>query len=148
MSLEQKIMSDLKEAMKNKDKAKMRAIRAIKSAILLHQTSGSHEELGEDGEIKLLQKLVKQRKDSLAIYKEQGREDLAVVEQEEIEVIEKYLPEQMDMPTLEAKIKTIISDAGASSMKDMGKVMGLANKAFAGQADGKTISEVVKRLLQ
>jgi uncharacterized protein YqeY len=147
MSLEQKIMSDLKEAMKNKDKVKMRSIRAIKSAILLHQTSGSGETMDEAGEIKLLQKLVKQRKDSLAIYQEQGRDDLASVEQEEIDVIEKYLPEQMDTATLEAKIGEIIKQTGASSMKDMGKVMGMASKSFAGKADGKTISEVVKRLL-
>lgn len=147
MSLEQKIMNDLKVAMKSKDKVKMRSIRAIKSAILLHQTSGAQDELGEDGEIKLLQKLVKQRKDSLAIYQEQGRDDLATVEQEEIEVIEKYLPEQLDSATLELKIKNIIAELGAGSMKDMGRVMGRANAAFAGQADGKTIAEVVKRML-
>ena len=147
MSLEKTIMNDLKEAMKHKDKAAMRAIRAIKSAILLHQTSGAQEDLDEAGEIKLLQKLVKQRKDSLSIYMEQGRNDLAEVEKEEIEVIEKYLPEQMDEATLEARIKEIIEQTGAASMKDMGRVMGIASKYFAGKADGKTISGIVKRLL-
>ena len=147
MSLEQKVMTDLKEAMKNKDKSRLRAIRAIKSAILIHQTSGAGAEMDESGEIKLLQKLVKQRKDSLAIYKDKGRDDLASIEKEEIEVIEKYLPEQMDEATLEVKIKEIIAKTGASSMKDMGKVMGMSSKEFAGKADGKTISLVVKRLL-
>lgn len=147
MSLEQKVMTDLKEAMKNKDKSRLRAIRAIKSAILIHQTSGTGAEMDESGEIKLLQKLVKQRKDSLAIYNDQGRDDLASIEKEEIEVIEKYLPEQMDEATLEVKIKEIIAKTGASSMKDMGRVMGMSSKEFAGKADGKTISLVVKRLL-
>lgn len=147
MSLEQKVMNDLKEAMKNKDKSRLRAIRAIKSAILIYQTSGADTEMDEDGEIKLLQKLVKSRKDSLTIYQDQGRDDLATIEIEEIDVIEKYLPEQMDEATLEAKVKTIIESIGASSMKDMGRVMGMASKTFAGKADGKTISNVVKKLL-
>lgn len=147
MSLEQKVMNDLKEAMKNKDKSRLRAIRAIKSAILIYQTSGADTEMDEDGEIKLLQKLVKSRKDSLTIYQDQGRDDLAIIEIEEIDVIEKYLPEQMDEATLEAKIKAIIESIGASSMKDMGRVMGMASKTFAGKADGKTISNVVKKLL-
>jgi uncharacterized protein YqeY len=147
MSLEKKIMNDLKEAMRNKDKAALRSLRSIKSAILLHQTSGSEAELDEAGEIKLLQKLVKQRKDSLSIYKEQGREDLASVEEEEIKVIEQYLPAQLDQETLEKEIKNIIAESGASSMKDMGRVMGLASKKFAGQADGKTISSIIRSLL-
>lgn len=148
MSLEQKITQDLKEAMKAKDKVALRGIRAIKAALLLAQTDGSHAEMTEDKEIKLLQKLVKQRKDSLEIYEKQNREDLAQTEREEISIIEKYLPKQMDGAELEAFIKDVIEKTGASSMKDMGKVMGMASKQLAGRADGKTISGVVKQLLQ
>ncbi len=148
MSLEQKITQDLKEAMRAKDKVALRGIRAIKAALLLAQTDGSHAEMTEDKEIKLLQKLVKQRKDSLEIYEKQNREDLAQTEREEISIIEKYLPKQMDGDELEAFIKDIIEKTGASSMKDMGKVMGMASKQLAGRADGKTISGVVKQLLQ
>lgn len=147
MSLETKIATDLKTAMKAKDEATKRGIRAIKSAILLAKTDGSGKEINEDVEIKILQKLVKQRKDSLAIYEKQGREDLAVVEREEIAVIEKYLPEQMSKEDLEAFLKKVIADTGASSMRDMGKIMGIANKQLAGKADGKTISMTVKSLL-
>ncbi len=147
MRLEEKITADLKTAMKAKDKVALRGIRAIKSAILLIKTDGSNTDLEEAGEIKLLQKLVKQRKDSLEIYEKQGREDLAVVEREEIAVIEKYLPEQMSPAELEGVIQGIIDQTGASSMKDMGKVMGMASKQLAGKADGKTISSVVKQLL-
>ncbi|MFK8102906.1 MAG: GatB/YqeY domain-containing protein [Saprospiraceae bacterium] len=147
MRLEEKITADLKTAMKAKDKVALRGIRAIKSAILLIKTDGSNTDLEEAGEIKLLQKLVKQRKDSLDIYEKQGREDLAVVEREEIAVIEKYLPEQMSPAELEALIQGIINQTGANSMKDMGKVMGMASKQLAGKADGKTISSVVKKLL-
>lgn len=148
MSLEQKIAQDLKEAMRAKDKVALRGIRAIKAALLLAQTDGSHAEMTEDKEIKLLQKLVKQRKDSLEIYEKQNREDLAQTEKEEISIIEKYLPKQMDAAELEAFIKDIIAKTGAASMKDMGKVMGMASKQLAGKADGKTISGVVKQLLQ
>ncbi|MEM1220336.1 MAG: GatB/YqeY domain-containing protein [Bacteroidota bacterium] len=147
MSLETRIMIDLKAAMKAKDKAAMRGIRAIKSAILLAKTDGSGNEITEEQEIKMLQKLVKQRRDSLQIYMDQGREDLAVVEKEEIEVIERYLPEQLSAEELEARLKAIIEQIGASSMKDMGKVMGMASKQLAGSADGKAISAKVKQLL-
>ena len=147
MTLEEKINQDLKAAMKAKDQVALRGIRAIKSAILLAKTDGSGQGLDEGKEIKLLQKLVKQRKDSLDIYEKQNREDLAQTEREEIDVIEKYLPEQMDPAALEEVIKTIIAQTGASSMKDMGKVMGMASKQLAGKADGKTISQVVKQLL-
>ena len=147
MSLETKIATDLKAAMKAKDDAAKRGIRAIKSAILLAKTDGTGKEVTEDVEIKILQKLVKQRKDSLAIFEKQGREDLAVVEREEIAIIEKYLPAQMSQEDLEVFLQKVIADTGASSMRDMGKVMGLANKQLAGKADGKTISLTVKRLL-
>jgi len=147
MSLEKKLMPDLKEAMKAKDQAALRGIRAIKAELLKFKTSGTGEELNEDIEIKILQRLVKQRQDSLTIFVEQGREDLAVVEREEIAIITKYLPAQLSPEELKTKIQEIITQTGASSMKDMGKVMGMASKAFAGKADGKSISSVVKELL-
>lgn len=147
MSLETRIMEDLKEAMKAKDQAAMRGIRAIKSAILLFKTDGSGSELDEASEIKLLQRLVKQRQDSLDIYTQQNREDLAQVEKEEIGVIMRYLPKQLEGAELEAVISEIIAAVGATSVKDMGKVMGAANQQLAGKADGKSISEVVKKLL-
>jgi len=147
MSLESKIQADLKEAMKAKDQVALRGIRAIKAAIMLLKTDGSGEEITEAKEIKLLQKLVKQRKDSLEIYEKQNREDLAAVEREEIPIIEKYLPEAMSPEELKAAITKIVADTGASSMKDMGKVMGMANAQFAGKADGKTIASMVKELL-
>lgn len=147
MSLEATLANDLKTAMKAKDQAALRTIRAIKAAILLIKTDGSGKELDEAGEIKLLQKLAKQRKDSLEIYEQQNREDLAQTEREEIEVIERYLPKQMDTAELESFIQSVIARVGASSMKDMGKVMGIASKELAGRADGKTISAVVKALL-
>jgi len=133
--------------MKAKDQAAMRGIRAIKSAILLFKTDGSGNELNEANEIKLLQRLVKQRQDSLDIYTQQNRADLAQVEKEEIAVIMRYLPKQLEGEELEAVIRDIISSVGASSVKDMGKVMGAANQQLAGKADGKSISEVVKKLL-
>ena len=147
MTLEEKINNDLKTAMKAKDQISLRGIRAIKSAILLAKTDGTGEELNDEKEIKLLQKLVKQRKDSLEIYEKQNREDLAVKEREEIGVIEKYLPKQLDESELEGILQQIIAQTGAESMKDMGKVMGMASKQLAGKADGKTISTVVRRLL-
>ena len=147
MSLEKKIMQDLKAAMKAKEQASLRGIRAIKSAIQLAKTDGSGREIDEAVEIKMLQKLVKQRQDSLGIYEQQGREDLAQVEREEIEVIQRYLPEQMSEEELESRLRAIIDRVGAESMRDMGKVMGIASKEFAGQADGKTISAKVKQLL-
>jgi len=147
MSLEKKLMPDLKEAMKSKDQAALRGIRAIKAELLKFKTSGTGEELNEDHEIKILQRLVKQRQDSLTIFEEQGREDLAVVEREEIAIITKYLPVQLSPEELKKEIQAIITKTGASSMKDMGKVMGMASKAFAGKADGKSISTIVKELL-
>ena len=147
MSLENTINEDLKTAMKAKDQVSLRGIRAIKSAILLFNTSGASEGMDTEKEIALLQKLVKQRQDSLDIYVKQGREDLAVVEREEIEVIMRYLPKQLSEDELKVAIQDIMTRLGASSMKDMGRVMGEASKEFAGKADGKTISLVVKSLL-
>jgi len=147
MSLEERISTDLKEAMKAKDQAKVRSIRAIKAAILLLKTDGSGQEITPDKEIKLVQKLVKQRKDSMDIYLKQDREDLAAVEREEITVLEAYLPEQISEAELTDIIKKIIETTGASGMSDMGKVMGIASKELAGKADGKTISGIVKTLL-
>ncbi len=147
MSLEQQIMAQMKDAMKAKDEAGLRGLRAIKAAILLAKTSGSGSELSSDDEIKLLQKLVKQRKDSLDIFKQQNRADLAQKEEEEIAVIEKFLPKQLDAEELKTIIAEIITQVGASSPADMGKVMGVASKQLAGKADGKTISSVVKELL-
>ena len=147
MSLEAKVTQDLKAAMKAKDDAAKRGIRAIKSAILLLKTDGSGNEITEEIEIKLLQKLVKQRKESFEIFKKEGREELAQKEQEEISIIEKYLPKQMDEATLTGVLEKIIAETGASSMRDMGKVMGMATKQLAGQADGKLISQIVKKLL-
>ncbi|MFK7932582.1 MAG: GatB/YqeY domain-containing protein [Saprospiraceae bacterium] len=147
MSLEAKIAQDLKTAMKAKDDAAKRSLRAIKSAILLFKTDGKNAELDEAAEIKMLQKLVKQRRDSLAIYEKQGREDLAQPEREEIAVIEKYLPQQLSDEELTEVVKEIIAKTGASSMKDMGKVMGMASKQLAGKADGRAISTKVKALL-
>ena len=147
MSLEVRINEDIKTAMKAKDAVSLRGLRAIKSAILLAKTDGSGKELDDAGEIKLVQKLVKQRKDSLDIYEKQSREDLAIKEREEIDVLNKYLPKQMDAADLENFIKEIIEKTGASSMKDMGKVMGMASKQLAGKADGKAISIAVKELL-
>jgi uncharacterized protein YqeY len=148
MSLEQKVMADLKTAMLAKDEKSLRSLRAIKSAIINAKTAeGAHGEIKEEDEIKMLQKLVKQRKDSLEIYEKQNREDLAVREREEIEVIEKFLPPQMSGEALREIISKIITETGASSPADMGKVMGAANKQLAGKADGKTIATIVKELL-
>lgn len=148
MALEQQINQDIKAAMIAKDSARLRGLRAIKAAILLAKTEkGGAEEVSEDTEIKVLQKLVKQRKESADIYRAQGREDLLQIEVEEQLVIEAYLPQQLDRAAIENVIKAIISTSGATGIKDMGKVMGAANQQLAGQADGKTISEVVKALL-
>jgi uncharacterized protein len=147
MSLEEIITGDLKEAMKAKDQAALRSIRSIKAAILLFKTDGSGDELNTEKEIKLLQKLVKQRQDSLDIFEKQGREDLAVTEREEIAVIQKYLPAQMSADDLRSAIQAIISDSGMSDIKDMGKVIGLANQKLAGKTEGKLIAAMVKELL-
>ena len=147
MSLEATINEDLKNAMKAKDQVALRGIRAIKSAILIYNTSGTGEMLNAEREIALLQKLVKQRQDSLDIYEKQGRDDLAVIEREEIAVIMRYLPKQLSEEELKEAVQGIMTRLAATTMKDMGRVMAEASKEFAGKADGKTISAVVKSLL-
>jgi uncharacterized protein YqeY len=148
MSLKEQIEADLKKAMLEKNKDDLRALRAIKAMILLAQTEkGGVTELTADTEIKILQKAVKQRQDSIAIFRAQNRHDLADAEQAEVTVINRYLPEQLSAEEIVDKIRKIITDSGATSMKDMGKVMGIAGKELAGSADGKTISEIVKKLL-
>ena len=148
MSLEIQINQDIKAAMIAKDTEKLRGLRAIKAAILLAKTEKGHaEDLNQEAEIKGLQKLVKQRRESAEIYKTQNREDLYEIEVEEEKVIEAYLPKQLSKEEVETIVKAIIVETGASSIKDMGKVMGATNQKLAGQADGKTISEVVKSLL-
>lgn len=140
-------MTEIKAAMRAKDPMKLEALRAIKSELLLAQTGGSKEGISEEEEIKILQRLVKQRKESAAIYKEQGRDDLAQPEEEQAAVIEQFLPEQLSEAEIEAKVEEIIAQTGAEGMKDMGKVMGMASKELAGKADGKTISNIVKQKL-
>lgn len=141
-------MAELKTAMLAKDEKTTRSLRAIKAAIILAKTAeGAGGELKEEDEVKMLQKMVKQRKDSLEIYQQQNRTDLAQKEQEEIEVIEKFLPKQLSAEELKAEISKIMQQVGASSPADMGKVMGVATKQLAGKADGKTISSAVKELL-
>ena len=148
MRLEDKIMVDLKDAMRAKDEAALRSLRAIKAAIIIAKTSeGAGGEIKEEEETKLLQKLVKQRKDSLEIYQQQNRPELAQKEEEEIAIIEKFLPKQMGGDELRAALEGIISQVGATSAADMGKVMGVATKQLAGLADGKAISAAVKELL-
>ena len=147
MSLEKKIMTAMKAAMKEKNQGALAALRAIKSELILSKTSGSASELTEADENKILQKLVKQRKDSASIFSEQNREDLATPELEQAEVISQFLPEQISEEEVESIVSEIISQTGASSMKDMGKVMGMTNAKLAGKADGKTISGIVKRML-
>ena len=148
MSLSAQVMSAMKEAMKAKDQDSLTALRAVKSAILLAQTeSGAKAELTQAQELKLLQKLVKQRKDSAAIFKEQGREDLADPELAQAKVIAQFLPEQMGEDEIAAVVQEVITAVGASGMKDMGKVMGILSKELAGKADGKTISTFVRKNL-
>ena len=148
MSLQQDVMTALKEAMKSKNQTALTALRAVKSAILLAQTeSGAKEELTEEQELKILQKQVKQRKDSAAVYLEQKREDLAAPELAEAEVISQFLPEALSEDDIEKVVAGVIDQVGAQGMKDMGKVMGLVSKQLAGQADGKTISNIVKAKL-
>lgn len=145
MSLQKDIMTAMKTAMKAKDQTALTALRAVKSAILLAQTeSGAKEELSEEQELKILQKLVKQRKDSAAIYLEQDRKDLALPEIDEAEVISQFLPEALSDEEIEKVVVMTIDQIGAEGMKDMGKVMGIVSKELAGQADGKTISNIVK----
>jgi hypothetical protein len=148
MSLITQIDQDIKSAMLAKQADRLRGLRAIKSALLLAKTEkGAAEELTHDAEIKVLQKLVKQRKESAEIYKTQNRDDLYQIEMVEMEVIEAYLPQQMTRFEVEGYLQELITRIGATSIQDMGRVMGMANKELAGQADGKTISEVVKQLL-
>lgn len=148
MSLEKKVMEQLKEAMKAKDEVALRTLRAIKSAILVEKTAGAAKEsLSEEDEIKMIQKMVKQRKDSIAIFTEQHREDLASKEVEEVAILEQFLPQQLSMDELNNAIKMIIEQVGAGSMADMGKVMGVASKQLAGKAEGKAIADTVKSLL-
>ncbi|MEH6705296.1 MAG: GatB/YqeY domain-containing protein [Galbibacter orientalis] len=148
MSLQDKVMGEMKAAMKAKDTAALTALRAVKSELLLAQTNAATKEgLSEEEEIKLLQKLVKQRKDSAAIYTEQGRADLAEPEIAEAAIIEKFLPEQLSEDEIAVIVEEVITKTGAEGMKDMGKVMGMVSKELAGKADGKTISTVVKSKL-
>ena len=148
MSLQNDIMAAMKTAMKEKDQVALEALRAVKSAILLAKTSsGSSEELTEEEELKILQKLVKQRKDSAAIYLEQNRKDLALPEIDQAEVINQFLPEALSEEEIEKVVVMTIDEEGAEGMKDMGKVMGIVNKELAGRADGKTISAIVKAKL-
>lgn len=148
MSLQEKVMEAMKEAMRAKDKVALESLRAIKSGILLAQTeTGATAELPEEAEIKLLQKLVKQRKESADVYLKQGRNDLAEPELAQATIIEKFLPKQMGMDELRHVIAAIIEANGATSIKDMGKVMGMASQQLAGKADGKSISIIVKELL-
>ncbi|MCF6296048.1 MAG: GatB/YqeY domain-containing protein [Flavobacteriaceae bacterium] len=148
MSLQQELMTAIKTAMKAKDQTALTALRAVKSAILLAKTeSGASEELTEEQELKILQKQVKQRKDSAAIFLEQGREDLATPELEEAKIISQFLPEAMSEEDIEKVVVSTIEKIGANGMKDMGKVMGIISKQLAGKADGKTISTIVKAKL-
>lgn len=148
MSLEQRINDDIKAAMLAREKQKLEALRAVKSAILLAKTQKSAgEEIDEEGEIKILKQLVKQRQDSAEMYKQQNRQDLYEEEKFQLDVINAYLPQMMSEEEIEATVKQIIADGGFAGMKDMGKVMGQATKAFAGKADNKMVSDVVKRLL-
>jgi hypothetical protein len=148
MALESRIMEELKVAMKAKDEAALRTLRAIKAAIIIEKTAeGASGEISEATELKMLQKLAKQRRDSLDIFVKQNREDLASKEREELAIIEKFLPAQMSQEELHAVLKSIIAQVGATSAADMGKVMGVASKQLAGKTDGKAISEAVKQLL-
>jgi uncharacterized protein YqeY len=149
MSLEAKIMESLKTAMKAKDEVALRTLRAIKAAIIIEKTAeGASGEIDEATEIKMLQKMAKQRKDSLQIFEQQQREDLASKEREELAIIEQFLPAQMSEEEIKQVLQQIINTVGASSMADLGKVMGIASKALAGKADGKLIATLVKELLQ
>mgnify|MGYP001155613543 CR=1 FL=1 len=148
MSLKSQIEADIKKAMLAKQKDELKALRAIKSMILLAETEkGSAGTISEDTEMKMLMKAVKQRKDSASIYKEQGREDLYAIEMSEVQVIERYLPQPLTEEELRNELQQVIKQSGAEGPKDMGKVMGMANKVLAGKADGKTISSLVKEML-
>ena len=148
MTFEDRINEALKEAMKAKDEATKRGLREIKAQILLAKTDGSGAEINEEREIQILQKMAKQRRDSLSIYIEQDRNDLADKEREELAVIERFLPKQLDADELTVILTALIAEVGATSPKDMGKVMAAATKQLAGKADGKLVAEIVKKLLQ
>lgn len=147
MSLQQEVMAAMKTAMKEKDQTALAALRAVKSELLLAQTSGTGEGITEDDEIKILSKLVKQRKDSASIFSEQNRNDLAEPELAQAEIISQFLPAQLSEEEITVEVMKTIAATGAEGMKDMGKVMGIVNKQLAGQADGKTISNIVKAKL-
>lgn len=148
MSLEEKVMEELKNAMRAKDEAALRTLRSIKAAIIIEKTAeGATGTITEATETKMLQKLAKQRRDSIEIFEKQNRQDLANKEKEELAIIEKFLPQQMSPEELKVEVKAIIDQVGAKSPADMGKVMGVASKQLAGRADGKSISETVKQLL-
>ncbi len=148
MSLEANIMTEMKEAMKSKNEAALRGLRAIKAEIIKAKTEpGANGQLDEATELKFLQKMMKQRKDSFEIFTQQGRADLAIKEQEEMQIIEKFLPKQLSEDEIKAEVSKIIAEVGASSAADLGKVMGVASKKFAGVADGKLVSSIVKSLL-
>ena len=147
MSLTDQINEGIKNAMKAQDEPRKRTLRAIKAQLLLIKTSGSGEDITPEQESKMLQKMLKERQDSYAVYLQQKRDDLAVIEKEEIDIIQEFMPKQMSEEELTVALKAIITQVGATSGKDMGKVMGAANKEFAGKADGKLISTIVKNLL-
>lgn len=148
MAIEQQIMAEMKDAMKSKNEGALRGLRAIKAEIIKAKTEpGAAGEIDEATEQKFLQKMMKQRKDSLEIFEKQGREDLAVKEREEIAIIERFMPTQLSEAEIKSAVAAIIAETGASSAADMGKVMGVASKQLAGKADGKTISTIVKELL-
>jgi len=147
MNLTDQINNDLKEAMKAKDKVKLESLRAVKTALLMAATEKGAGDSSEEAELKMLQKLVKQRKDAADIYKQEGRDDLAQPELDQVAIIEAYLPEQMSEEEVKAEVEKAIAIAGATSMADMGKVMGMVNKKLAGKADGKMIAQHVKSAL-
>ncbi|MBY5959573.1 GatB/YqeY domain-containing protein [Membranicola marinus] len=147
MSLENRIQKDMVQAMKSKDKDKLRALRAVKSEIILAKTDGSGGAMDDSKELKIIQKMVKSRQESLEIYEKEGRDDLAEKERSEIEHIQAYLPEQLSEDEIKLKIDAIIDETGAKTMADMGRVMGLAQKEMGGRADGKTIATLVKARL-
>lgn len=144
MALEQEVMDKMKSAMKAKDTVALASLRSIKSELLKHKTSGSGGEMSEAEELKLVQRLIKQRKDSAQLYQEQNREDLAKEELEQVAILEDFLPQQLSEEEIRGHVKDIITEVGAESMQDMGKVMGMASKKMAGKAEGAVISKIVK----
>lgn len=148
MSLITKIDTEIKQAMLQKQEARLRGLRAIKAALLLAKTEkGASEELSEEAEVKAVQKQIKQRKDSIEIYKQQNREDLAIIEEEEVAVMEEFLPKQLSADELRSAIQDLVNTLGVTDIKEMGKVIGAANKALAGKSDGKSIADMVKQVL-